>query len=150
MDEGLARHIGVSNFSLAQVGPGSCQQCCCAGSWRLVTLGVCAAVPSFKITTPATAAVLGAVVDIGRTRCCAIPPTHHGSHVRPADQAQVEDLASWARIQPVCNQVELHPMLAQRRLVEGCRRLVSGGRHGILPLGGHGMPGTVQHASLHG
>ena len=31
---------------------------------------------------------------------------------------------SWARIKPVCNQVELHPMLAQRKLVDGCRRLV--------------------------
>lgn len=32
VDDGLARHIGVSNFSLAQVGPGACRHCCWAGS----------------------------------------------------------------------------------------------------------------------
>ena len=77
------------------------------------------------------------------------PPHSHPSC--PANQAQVEDLASWARIQPVCNQVELHPMLAQRRLVEGCRRLVRW-RAGVA---WHGVqcaccPGAVRQASLHG
>ncbi|KAL6772274.1 hypothetical protein ACKKBG_A29595 [Auxenochlorella protothecoides x Auxenochlorella symbiontica] len=32
---------------------------------------------------------------------------------------QIEDLLSWARIKPVVNQVELHPFLPQRKLVEG-------------------------------
>ncbi|KFM24054.1 Alcohol dehydrogenase [NADP(+)] [Auxenochlorella protothecoides] len=32
---------------------------------------------------------------------------------------QIADLLSWARIKPVVNQVELHPFLPQRKLVEG-------------------------------
>ena len=32
-----------------------------------------------------------------------------------------------ARIKPLANQVELHPLLAQRRLVGACLRLVSAG-----------------------
>lgn len=100
--------------------------------WRATSASATSAWRRWGRGPVGTAAGLGALVDIGRLRCRAIPPTNppHQPGLPPADQAQVEDLASWARIQPVCNQVELHPMLAQRRLVEGCRRLVSGGRHG--------------------
>lgn len=38
---------------------------------------------------------------------------------------QVEDLLEYARIKPVINQVELHPLLAQRKLVGVCARKVS-------------------------
>lgn len=37
---------------------------------------------------------------------------------------QVEDLLQYARIKPVINQVELHPLLAQRKLVGTCARKV--------------------------
>jgi hypothetical protein len=43
---------------------------------------------------------------------------------------QIEDLQSWARIQPVVNQVELHPLLAQRKLVGVCLRKVTGSTPG--------------------
>ena len=39
---------------------------------------------------------------------------------------QVEDLLEYARIKPVINQVELHPLLAQRKLVGVCARKVGG------------------------
>lgn len=35
---------------------------------------------------------------------------------------QVEDLLAVARVRPVVNQVELHPLLAQRKLVGVCLR----------------------------
>ena len=38
---------------------------------------------------------------------------------------QVEDVLEYARIKPVMNQVELHPLLAQRKLVGVCARKVS-------------------------
>ena len=38
---------------------------------------------------------------------------------------QVEDVLEYARIKPVMNQVELHPLLAQRKLVGDCARKVS-------------------------
>lgn len=37
---------------------------------------------------------------------------------------QVEELLEYARIKPVANQVELHPFLAQRKLVGVCARKV--------------------------
>ncbi len=37
---------------------------------------------------------------------------------------QVEELLQHARIKPVANQVELHPFLAQRKLVGVCARKV--------------------------
>ena len=37
---------------------------------------------------------------------------------------QVEDLLQHARIKPVANQIELHPFLAQRKLVGVCARKV--------------------------
>lgn len=37
---------------------------------------------------------------------------------------QVEDLLEYAHIKPVINQVELHPLLAQRKLVGVCARKV--------------------------
>ncbi len=43
-----------------------------------------------------------------------------------SEKALVSLLAE-ARIKPVANQVELHPLLAQRRLVGACLRLVSVG-----------------------
>lgn len=89
VDDGLARHIGVSNFSLAQVG---------GGLLALLLLPPCRA-PLLPCSS--------------ERRDKPFPPP-----------AQVEELVSWARIQPVCNQVELHPMLAQRKLVDGCQRLV--------------------------
>uniref|UniRef100_A0A7S3VHV1 NADP-dependent oxidoreductase domain-containing protein n=1 Tax=Dunaliella tertiolecta TaxID=3047 RepID=A0A7S3VHV1_DUNTE len=36
---------------------------------------------------------------------------------------QVEEVMSFARIKPVCNQVELHPYLPQRKLVGSCFRM---------------------------
>ena len=38
---------------------------------------------------------------------------------------QVEDLLAQARVKPVVNQVELHPLLSQRKLVGTCLRKVS-------------------------
>lgn len=38
--------------------------------------------------------------------------------------AQVEELLEYARVRPVANQVELHPLLAQRKLVGVCLRKV--------------------------
>lgn len=38
---------------------------------------------------------------------------------------QVEGLLQHARIKPVANQIELHPFLAQRKLVGVCARKVS-------------------------
>jgi hypothetical protein len=38
---------------------------------------------------------------------------------------QVEEVLSYARIRPVANQIELHPLLAQRKLLGVCRRKVS-------------------------
>lgn len=38
--------------------------------------------------------------------------------------AQVEELLGWAQIKPIINQVELHPLLAQRKLVGVCLRKV--------------------------
>ena len=37
---------------------------------------------------------------------------------------QVEELLEYARIKPVANQVELHPFMAQRKLVGVCARKV--------------------------
>lgn len=37
---------------------------------------------------------------------------------------QIEELLEYARIKPVANQVELHPFLAQRKLVGVCARKV--------------------------
>eukprot|EP00884_Botryococcus_braunii_P023108 jgi/Botrbrau1/9481/Bobra.0252s0099.1 len=54
--------------------------------------------------------------------------------------SQVEDLLSWSKIKPVVNQVELHPLLAQRKLVGSCLRkgvqcvAYSGLGHGKLDL----------------
>ncbi|KAI7845228.1 hypothetical protein COHA_001272 [Chlorella ohadii] len=79
-------------------------------------------------------AAMEALVDDGLAR-------HIG--VSNFSLAQVEGLVSWARIKPVCNQVELHPMLAQRKLVDGCRRL------GVQPIAygplGHGKGGLLDH-----
>ena len=41
---------------------------------------------------------------------------------------QFEEVLSYARIPPVVNQVELHPLLAQRKLVGDCLRKVGAGR----------------------
>ena len=38
---------------------------------------------------------------------------------------QVEELLTHARIKPVANQVELHPFMAQRKLVGVCARKVT-------------------------
>ena len=38
---------------------------------------------------------------------------------------QLEEILAAARIRPVVNQVELHPLLAQRKLVGVCYRKVS-------------------------
>lgn len=37
---------------------------------------------------------------------------------------QIEEVLEYARIKPVANQVELHPFLAQRKLVGVCARKV--------------------------
>ena len=42
---------------------------------------------------------------------------------------QVEEVLEYARIKPVMNQVELHPLLAQRKLVGVCARKVSTACH---------------------
>lgn len=44
-------------------------------------------------------------------------------------EAQIEELLGFARISPVANQVELHPRLAQRRLVGFCTRKVAAVAH---------------------
>lgn len=86
------------------------------------------------VTLRETWAAMEALVDDGLAR-------HIG--VSNFNLAQVEELVSWARIQPVCNQVELHPMLAQHRLVDGCQRL------GVFPIAygplGHGKGGLLDH-----
>lgn len=41
---------------------------------------------------------------------------------------QIEEVLGFARIKPVCQQVELHPLLSQRKLVGTCLRKV---RHQI-------------------
>jgi len=42
-------------------------------------------------------------------------------------EAQIEELLGYARVPPCANQVELHPRLAQRRLVGYCARKVAPG-----------------------
>lgn len=44
-------------------------------------------------------------------------------------EAQIEELLGFARISPAANQVELHPRLAQRRLVGFCTRKVAAVAH---------------------
>ena len=56
---------------------------------------------------------------------------------------KLEELAGAARIRPAVNQVELHPYLAQRELVEACRR------HRVVvtaysPLGSRARPETLR------
>lgn len=41
-----------------------------------------------------------------------------------ANWLQVEEVLAFARIKPVVNQIELHPLLAQRKLVGVCLRKV--------------------------
>lgn len=53
-------------------------------------------------------------------------------------EAQIDDVLGHARIPPAANQVELHPLLAQRRLVGFCMRKVQAGRQ-LLAFGMSGF-----------
>lgn len=57
--------------------------------------------------------------------------------------SQIEDILSWCRVKPICNQIELHPMLPQRKLVGVSRRK---GVHSVAysPLG-QGSNELVDH-----
>ncbi|KAK9807579.1 hypothetical protein WJX72_003232 [[Myrmecia] bisecta] len=69
--------------------------------------------PDTEVTLQQTWQALEELVDEGLVR-------HIG--VSNFSLAQVEALVAGARIKPVVNQVELHPLLAQRKLVGGCLR----------------------------
>lgn len=60
--------------------------------------------------------------------------------------AQVEEVLDLARIRPAANQVELHPLLAQRKLVGVCAR------KGVVCVGycplGHGAEGLLSHPEV--
>ena len=59
---------------------------------------------------------------------------------------QVEDVLSWAKIKPVVNQIELHPLLAQRKLLGVCSR--KGVRCvGYSPLG-HSKTDLLEHPEV--
>jgi diketogulonate reductase-like aldo/keto reductase len=65
----------------------------------------------------------------------------------PAALPQVEELLAFARVKPVVNQVELHPHLAQRKLVGVCYR------KGVTcvayaPLGSHRSQELVSDAGV--
>ncbi len=60
--------------------------------------------------------------------------------------AQVEDVLSFAKIKPVVNQIELHPLLAQRKLLGVCSR--KGVRCvGYSPLG-HSKTDLLEHPEV--
>lgn len=58
---------------------------------------------------------------------------------------QVEELLAHARIKPVANQIELHPFLAQRKMVGVCARKV----WPSLQSSVSSPPTPVLHGSLH-
>jgi len=89
------------------------------------------------VTMQETWAAMEALVDAGLVRYLG---------VSNFSLSQVEDLLSWARIKPVVNQVELHPLLAQRKLVGVCTR--KGVRCvGYSPLG-HSKTDLLEHPEV--
>eukprot|EP00887_Chlorella_sp_A99_P004505 scaffold34.g4505.t1 len=93
--------------------------------------------PDTGVTLQETWAALEACVDAGLARYIGV--SNFGL-------TQVEDLLSWARIKPVVNQVELHPLLAQRKLVGVCLRK---GVHSVAysPLG-HSKTDLLEHPAV--
>ena len=64
-----------------------------------------------------------------RRKCNTIPPPQNATPPAAVlSSLQFEEVLSYARIPPVVNQVELHPLLAQRKLVGVCLRKVGAGR----------------------
>ncbi|KAL4530235.1 hypothetical protein Ndes2526B_g02402 [Nannochloris sp. 'desiccata'] len=60
--------------------------------------------------------------------------------------SQVEDVLSWAKVKPVVNQIELHPLLAQRKILGVCSR--KGVRCvGYSPLG-HSKNDLLEHPEV--
>jgi len=90
--------------------------------------------PDEGVTLRETWEAMEGLVDAGMVR-------HLG--VSNFSLAQLEQILSWARIKPAVNQVELHPLLAQRKLVGVC------GRMGVRCVGysplGHGKEDVLSH-----
>lgn len=90
-----------------------------------------------EVTIQETWAALEALVDEGLVR-------HIG--LSNFSLAQVEEVLGFARIAPVVNQIELHPLLAQRKLVGVCAR--KGVRCvGYSPLG-HSKNDLLEHPEV--
>ena len=64
--------------------------------------------PDTTVTIKDTYQAMEALVDAGKVRFLGV--SNFGL-------TQIEDVLSWCRIKPIVNQIELHPMLAQRKLV---------------------------------
>jgi diketogulonate reductase-like aldo/keto reductase len=64
--------------------------------------------PDTSVTIKDTYQAMEALVDAGKVRFLGV--SNFGL-------TQIEDVLSWCRIKPIVNQIELHPMLAQRKLV---------------------------------
>ncbi|PSC71722.1 Alcohol dehydrogenase [NADP(+)] [Micractinium conductrix] len=93
--------------------------------------------PDTEVTLQQTWQAMESLVDDGLVR-------HIG--VSNYSLRQVEETLSYARIKPVVNQVELHPLLAQRKLVGVCLR---NGVHSVAysPLGHTGPDSDVMAAA---
>lgn len=93
--------------------------------------------PDTEVTIQETWAAFEALVDEGLVR-------HIG--VSNFSLSQVEEVLNFARIAPVLNQIELHPLLAQRKLVGVCAR--KGVRCvGYSPLG-HSKTDLLEHPEV--
>ena len=127
VDAGLATHLGVSNFSAAQARPADILSQDAVPGAAFASPEVCVA-PDIGCHADMNPAVWSLSRHRNRRRqpCSARRPFAYPSHV-----LQVEELLEYARIRPVANQVELHPLLAQRKLVGVCLRKV--GLSGMPP-----------------
>lgn len=131
MDAGLVRFIGVSNFSLKQVGHAGCasgrrrrqQGCLTRSAGRLLRVGGSGGrLGAWQQGRLATWQMLRHEGQCNPPAASASPSS--SIHMSTRVSSQVEEVLSFARIKPVVNQIELHPLLAQRKLVGVCLRKV--------------------------